>query len=189
MIVEMSIEQGRVWLEQGLELKIAINLSVDNLDDLSLLEKLVSRTANAGIAVKNIVLEVTESRLMADIAKPLEILTRLRMKGIDLSIDDFGTGHSSLEQLKRIPFTELKIDRAFVDGAARDPATRAILESAVDLAKKLNMSIVAEGVEKREDWDLVAELGCDLVQGYFVAKPMPGDEISGWKEAWVGIEG
>jgi EAL domain-containing protein (putative c-di-GMP-specific phosphodiesterase class I)/AmiR/NasT family two-component response regulator len=187
LIIDLAIEQGASWLEQGLELKIAINLSVDNLNDLELTKKLEQKVAEAGLQARNIILEVTESRLMVDITKPLEILTRLRMKGFSLSIDDFGTGHSSLEQLKRIPFTELKIDRAFVDGAAQDPATRAILESSVDLAKKLEMSVVAEGVERREDWDLVASLGCDLVQGYFVARPMPGDEILSWQKNWSGI--
>ncbi|MBT3702911.1 MAG: EAL domain-containing response regulator [Alphaproteobacteria bacterium] len=187
LIIDLAIEQGASWLKQGLEIKIAINLSVDNLNDLDLTKKLEQKIADAGLQARNIILEVTESRLMVDITKPLEILTRLRMKGFSLSIDDFGTGHSSLEQLKRIPFTELKIDRAFVDGAAQDPATRAILESSVDLAKKLEMSVVAEGVERREDWDLVASLGCDLVQGYFVARPMPGDDILAWKEGWSGI--
>jgi len=187
LVIDLAIEQGAAWLEQGLELKIAINLSVDNLNDLELTEKLEQKVSKAGLQARNIILEVTESRLMVDITKPLEILTRLRMKGYSLSIDDFGTGHSSLEQLKRIPFTELKIDRAFVDGAAQEPATRAILESSVDLARKLEMSVVAEGVERREDWDLVASLGCDLVQGYFVAKPMPGDEILAWRKDWNGI--
>ncbi len=116
----------------------------------------------------------------------MEILTRLRLKGFALSIDDFGTGYSSMEQLKRIPFTEMKIDRAFVNGAADNPAARAILESTVDLAKKLNMSIVAEGVEKQGDWDLVAELGIDLVQGYFIAKSMPADEFGKWVAEWTG---
>ena len=123
---------------------------------------------------------------MQDIVTPLEILTRLRLKGFALSIDDFGTGYSSMEQLKRIPFTEMKIDRAFVNGAADNPAARAILESTVDLAKKLNMSIVAEGVEKQGDWDLVAELGIDLVQGYFIAKSMPADEFGKWVAEWTG---
>ena len=123
---------------------------------------------------------------MQDIVTPLEILTRLRLKGVALSIDDFGTGYSSMEQLKTIPFTEMKIDRAFVNGAADNPAARAILESTVDLAKKLNMSIVAEGVENQDDWDLVAELGIDLVQGYFVAKLMPADEFGERAAEWTG---
>ncbi len=127
-------------------------------------------------------LEVTESRLMADIAKPLEILTRLRMKGVGLSIDDYGTGASSMQQLKRIPFTELKIDREFVAGAPEDDEARAMLVSSVGLGKDLELPVVAEGVETQTEWDLVASLGVDVVQGYFVAKPMPGKEIAAWIE-------
>jgi EAL domain-containing protein (putative c-di-GMP-specific phosphodiesterase class I) len=133
-----------------------------------------------------VVLEVTESRLMADIVKPLEVLTRLRLKGLELSIDDFGTGASSLEQLKRIPFNELKIDRAFVNGASRDDTARSILESSVALAKKLDLSTVAEGVEDQADWDLVASLGVDLVQGYFVCRPLPGPDLMDWLSEWRG---
>ncbi len=185
LIVEQAIAQGGEWLADGLDIKVAVNLSVDNLNNLELPEYLIGLAEKAGMNPHRLVLEVTESRLMEDIVKPLEILTRLRIKGLDLSIDDFGTGHSSLEQLKRIPFTELKIDRAFVNGAAGEPATRAILETAVDLAKRLEMSIVAEGAENQEDWDLVALLGCDLVQGYFVSKPIPGSEIEAWRETWA----
>ena len=186
LIVELAISQAGEWLADGLDLKVAVNLSVDNLNNLELPEFLIGLAETAGMNPHRLVLEVTESRLMEDILKPLEILTRLRIKGLELSIDDFGTGHSSLEQLKRIPFTELKIDRAFVNGAAGEPATRAILETAVDLAKRLEMSIVAEGVEDQEDWDLVASLGCDLVQGYFVSKPMEGAEIAAWRESRAG---
>ena len=89
-----------------------------------------------------------------------------------------------MEQLQRIPFSELKIDRAFVRGASEDPAARAILESNQLLAKKLNMTIVAEGVETQEDWNLVTELGCDQVQGFFVARPMPIDELCVWLRSW-----
>ncbi len=179
-----AMEQGGDWLNAGLDLKVSVNISVDSLNRLDLPEFIVEKAAEQGMDASHIMLEVTESRLMEDIKKPLEILSRLRLKGIGLSIDDFGTGHSSMVQLKRIPFTELKIDRAFVNGATKDKDARAILEFNVDLAKKLGLSIVAEGVEEREDWDLLAKLKVDLVQGYFVAKPMPGDEIVPWYESF-----
>ena len=111
-----------------------------------------------------------------------EVIT---LKGIALSIDDFGTGHSSLEQLKRIPFTELKIDRAFVNGAQHNETARSILESSVVLAQRLGMTVVAEGVETEEDWDLVASLGVDLVQGYFVSRPLPPDDLPAWLAGWT----
>ncbi len=110
----------------------------------------------------------------------------LRLKRFGLSIDDFGTGNSSMAQLKRIPFTELKIDRAFVNGAATNACANAILRSSIDLAKRLDMNIVAEGVETREDWDLVEELGCDYVQGFYCAKPMPNDELMETIANWDG---
>jgi EAL domain-containing protein (putative c-di-GMP-specific phosphodiesterase class I)/CheY-like chemotaxis protein len=179
-----SMKQGGEWLAEGMKISVSVNISVDSLDRLSLPRFIVKKAEEQGMDPSHIMLELTESRLMEDIKKPLEILSRLRLKGIGLSIDDFGTGHSSMEQLKRIPFTELKIDRAFVNGAMHDKAARAILEFSVTLAKKLGMTIVAEGVETQEDWDLVAALECDLVQGYFIAKPMPGNEIKPWYETY-----
>ncbi|MBF0248272.1 MAG: EAL domain-containing protein, partial [Alphaproteobacteria bacterium] len=176
--------QGGKWLAQGREIKVAVNISVDSLTRLDLPEFIVATGRENGLDPAHIVLEITGSRLMEDIKSPLEILTRLRLKGVSLSIDDFGTGHSSMEQLKRIPFTELKIDRAFVYGACRDTSARAILTSSVTLAKALGMTTVAEGVEDQDDWDLVAELGVDVVQGYFIAKPMPADEFDAWLAAW-----
>jgi len=135
-VFRSAVEQGGIWRAAGKELKIAVNIFMDNLKNVDFPEFIVEHAESAGIGTKNVTLEVTESQLMQDILTPLEILTRLRLKGIALSIDDFGTGFSSLEQLKRIPFTEMKIDRAFVNGASNDPAALAILESSVDLAKK-----------------------------------------------------
>ena len=185
-VFKIAMKQGADWLASGLDIKVAVNLSVDNLSRLDLPEFIVNTAQETGMNPHHVVLEVTESRLMADIVKPLEILTRLRLKGLELSIDDFGTGHSSMEQLKRIPFTELKIDRAFVNGAANDDTARSILESSVSLAKKLGMSIVAEGVEDQDDWDLVASLGVDLIQGYFVCRPLPGGDLQDWLAEWRG---
>ncbi|RKZ36433.1 MAG: hypothetical protein DRQ37_04145, partial [Gammaproteobacteria bacterium] len=184
IIFHQAVTQGGEWRASGLDLKMAVNFSVDSLNRLDLPEYVVAETEGQGMDPSQVIIEVTESRLMKDFKAPMEILARLRLKGIGLSIDDFGTGYSSMEQLKRIPFTEIKVDRAFVFGACEDPAARAILESSISLGKKLDMSIVAEGAETQEEWDLVAELGVDLVQGYFVAKPMPGEEIAPWVEKW-----
>lgn len=172
------------WLAQGLDMKIAVNYSVDSLSRLDLTDMVFNGATAAGVDPGNVVLEVTESRIMDNVAAVLEVLTRLRMKGVGLSIDDFGTGASSLQQLKRIPFTELKIDRAFVAGAPTDDEARAMLESSVDLANKMGLTTVAEGVETQTEWDLIAELGVDVVQGYFIAKPMPADELYSWAREW-----
>jgi EAL domain-containing protein (putative c-di-GMP-specific phosphodiesterase class I) len=113
----------------------------------------------------------------------LETLTRFRLKGFGLSIDDYGGGFSSMRRLKTIPFTELKLDRAFGNGAHRDVQVRAMLESSVGLAQKLDLLLVAEGVEEEEDWNLLRDLGVDLAQGNYVSKPMPGSEIIPWAAA------
>jgi EAL domain-containing protein (putative c-di-GMP-specific phosphodiesterase class I)/signal transduction histidine kinase/DNA-binding response OmpR family regulator/HPt (histidine-containing phosphotransfer) domain-containing protein len=162
------------------ELNIAINLSVDSLKDLDWPEKITEVLRGYGLEASSISFEITESRLMEDASIALDILTRLSLKRFNLSIDDFGTGYSSMEQLQRIPFSEFKIDRAFVHGAARDASALAILESSVLLAKKLNMTVVAEGVEDQQDWDVVANVGCDQVQGYFVSRPLPFPQLLKW---------
>ncbi|MGE0255347.1 MAG: EAL domain-containing protein [Alphaproteobacteria bacterium] len=172
------------WRVDGIDLKISVNVSADSLTDLTLPDRLAERAVAHGVEPTRIMLEVTESRLMADVARTLETLTRLRLKGIGLSIDDFGTGYSSMEQLRRVPFVELKIDRAFVAGATHDADARAMLESSIDLARKLDLSIVAEGAESEEDMNLVTALGCDEVQGYFVARPMPAHDLLAWIERW-----
>ena len=112
------------------------------------------------------------------------MLARLRLKGFGLSIDDFGTGYSSLAQLSQIPFTELKIDRDFVTGAQAQPRKRAVAEASMDLARKLGLTTVAEGVETLEDWQMLAELGCDVAQGWLVARPVPGSEVHAAIARW-----
>ena len=108
----------------------------------------------------------------------------MRLKRIGLSIDDFGTGHSSLAQLRDIPFDELKLDRSFVNGAGTDTALRAIVEATLSMARQLGMKSVAEGVEDRADWDFLRMLGCDVAQGYFIARPMPGVDLPVWRDGW-----
>lgn len=166
----------------GYHLNIAINISVDSLTNLEWPDRISSLLAESGLEPSSISFEITESRLMEHLSVALDILSRLSLKQFNLSIDDFGTGYSSMEQLQRIPFAEFKIDRAFVHGAARETSARAILESSVLLAKKLDMKVVAEGVEDQEDWDLVAEVGCDQVQGYFVSRPLPFRQLVKWLE-------
>lgn len=184
IIMNKAMKQCVSWCEQGLDINLSVNLSVDSLNRLDLPEYIVSCAEEHQLDVSKIILEITESRLMEDITSALDILTRLNLKGIRLSIDDFGTGYSSMEKLKHVPFTELKIDRSFVSGALHDKASKAIIESSVELAQKLNMTIVAEGVENEEEWNLVAGLGITYVQGYFVSKPIPGEKMISWYEEW-----
>lgn len=176
--------QARVWQEAKLSLRIAVNVSMDNLASLDFLNFVAEAAAKEGVAPQNVVLEVTETRLMQDTRAPLEILTRLRLKRFRLSIDDFGTGHSSLAQLRDIPFDELKIDQGFVHRAGTDETLRAIYDASLSLARQLNMEVVAEGVQDREDWDLLRRTGCDLAQGVFVSHPLLPEDVPGWIELW-----
>jgi EAL domain-containing protein (putative c-di-GMP-specific phosphodiesterase class I)/ActR/RegA family two-component response regulator len=172
------------WTRQGHALRISVNISVDNLRELDFPDVLAGIVRQAGIETHQVMLEVTESSIMSDLTTSLEIITRLRLLGFGLSIDDFGTGHSSMEKLKQMPFTELKVDRAFVFGAAKNPVARAIFESSVKLGHSLGMKVVAEGAETQEDLDLVTTLNCDELQGYVIAKPMPAVEFIDWKKRW-----
>jgi EAL domain-containing protein (putative c-di-GMP-specific phosphodiesterase class I) len=174
----------REWTRLGHDLKVSVNVSMDNLNRLDLPEVFADIAGQAGVEPGRVILEMTESRLMSDIATSLEIITRLRLKGFGLSIDDFGTGYSSMEKLKQLPFTELKVDRSFVYGATGDSVARAILESSVQMGHALGMNVVAEGAETQEDWDLLAAIGCDEVQGYIAARPMPAEEFIAWKTHW-----
>lgn len=184
VVLHSALAQAREWHDSGLDLRMAVNVSMDNLAALDFADFVAAQAAQAGVAPKDLVLEVTESRLMGDQRAPLEILTRLRLKRFHLSIDDFGTGHSSLVQLRDIPFDQLKIDRSFVHGAATNETARAIFDASLGLAQQLDMEIVAEGVEDQADWEFLRGTGCHLAQGYFIARPMPGAEIPGWIHSW-----
>lgn len=180
----LALSQTARWIADGLDTKVAVNVPILALQRLDLPERLKDMADQAGVPLSNLMIEVTESGILRDDTAPLDILTRLRFKGISLAIDDFGTGWSSLQQLERFPFTELKVDQSFVQRAAEHADARIILESTLDLARKLDLRVVAEGVETREHWDMVAKLGCDIAQGYLVARPMPGDELPGWLDEW-----
>jgi EAL domain-containing protein (putative c-di-GMP-specific phosphodiesterase class I) len=126
------------------------------------------------------VLEITENSVVDCMGVALGVLARLRLKGFRLSIDDYGTGFSSMQQLARIPFTELKIDRAFVHGAARRTNLRVILQSALDMSRQLGLVTVAEGIETLPDWQLVRDSGCGVGQGFLISRAMPAEELPAW---------
>src|ERR1019366_4479034 len=170
----------RAWNDRGLPNSVSINLSLTSLEEPSMADQVIEYVAQPGVDAGLIIFEVTESVAMADVPHCLENLARLRMKGFGLSIDDYGTGYSSMQQLLRIPFTELNIDRSFVSGASHSEALISILSSSLELSRKLNLQMVAEGVETQQDWDLLSQLGCTYAQGYFIAKPMAGTEFPDW---------
>jgi EAL domain-containing protein (putative c-di-GMP-specific phosphodiesterase class I) len=164
----------------GVESSIAVNLSLRSLNNVKLANQVDDIVKAQNVKPSQVCLEITETAATTDLAAALENLTRLRMKGFTLSIDDFGTGYSSMQQLTRIPFTELKVDRTFVMNAATNEAARVILKSSLQLARELNIKAVGEGVETQQEWDLLQELGCDFAQGYFIAKPMEGGAYMKW---------
>ena len=184
VISKMAIRQTKRWRDIGYDINTAINVSMSSLHDAIFGEFIMNTAREEGLDPRHINIEVTESQSMGNPAGCLEELIRLRMNGFGLSIDDFGTGYSSMTQLKKIPFTELKIDREFVSGAIDNASARAILESSVELARKLDMDIIAEGAETKEEWDLVAMLGCEYCQGYYSARPMPARELQAFMESW-----
>jgi EAL domain-containing protein (putative c-di-GMP-specific phosphodiesterase class I) len=174
--------------ESGLDVSVSINVSAKSLADVNFAERVIELVKCKSHDCRNIILEVTESAATTDIGHSLENLSRLRMKGFGLSIDDYGTGYSSLQQLARIAFTEIKLDQSFIRSAATQQAARTILESSIDMAKKLGIVTVAEGIETEKDWDLLRELGCDLAQGYLIAKPLGSSEFLAWARARTGVE-
>jgi len=182
-ILEQALAQAARWNARGLKLSLAINLSPRLLEDASLVDEICARAERHGVPASQIVLEITESSVVTYVGAALGVLARLRMRGFGLSIDDYGTGFSSMQQLARIPFTELKIDRSFVHGAHRQDNLRVILQSALDMARRLGLVTVAEGVETIEDWQLLQQFGCSVGQGWLIGKPMPADALLPWLEA------
>lgn len=183
-VLIQALRHTRTWLDQGLMLHVSVNISMENLKSLDFPDRVIGQADAAGVPLKHLVLELTESRLLKNLLMILDILTRLRLRQISLSIDDFGTGHSSLVQLRDLPFDELKVDRGFVHAACRDASTRAIYEASVEMAAQLGMTSVAEGVEDRDDWNFLQASGGDLAQGYFIARPMPAEALPEWLADW-----
>lgn len=184
-VLTQAVVQAGKWHREGQSLRVSINVTMDNLASLDFQDKIFNLVSENNLPPQKIVIEITESQVMgSDARAPLEILTRLRLKRFHLSIDDFGTGHSSLAQLRDIPFNELKIDQGFVHHAWEDDTLRAIYDASLAMGKQLGMDIVAEGVEDRNDWELLRETGCDMAQGNFVSLPFPAEELPRWMAEW-----
>lgn len=183
----MIIESMRAWRrlhESGLDLRICVNVSMNCLLRLDFPDWLSHAAAEVDMPLDRLLLEITESSVMRDAAASLDVLSRLCLKRIHLSIDDFGTAYSNMEKLSSMPFSELKIDRGFVRNADQNSTSYAILECSAALGRRLGMRIVAEGVETRQDWHTAARLGCDLAQGYYIARPMLASDLMQWVLQW-----
>jgi EAL domain-containing protein (putative c-di-GMP-specific phosphodiesterase class I) len=179
-----AIAQRQRWSAQGLEMDVSVNLSARSTFNQDLPELFAAICAENGVPTGAVTIELTESSVMDDRLLAMETMVRLRLKGFRLSIDDFGTGYSSLLRLKQLPFTELKVDKSFVIGLhdSRDHAV--IVRAIIQLARNLEMRSVVEGVEDEKALDFVAGLGCNEAQGYFIARPMAGPELSGFTKTW-----
>lgn len=184
-VITMALSQGAKWRKEGLQFDLAVNVSMSDLSDLDFPDFVLTQLAQWQFPATSLCLEITESRLMTDRRLSLDILTRFRLKRINLSIDDFGTGHASMAHLHDLPFSELKIDRGFVHGAHHNETLNVILEASLDMAKKMAMTSVAEGVEDLDDWQWVKAQGVDIAQGYFISRPMPSDQLSLWLASWI----
>jgi EAL domain-containing protein (putative c-di-GMP-specific phosphodiesterase class I) len=184
VVLGEAMGQAKAWRLAGHHLPIAVNVSMDDLTALDFPDIAEALAASVGVDPRLLTLELTEGQVMRQLSTILDVLTRLSLKRFRLSIDDFGTGHSSLAQLRDLPFNELKVDRGFVHGAATDGTRAAICTASLRMAHQLQMQVVGEGIEDQDDWDFLSKLGCDVGQGYFIARPMPAADVVAWISFW-----
>jgi diguanylate cyclase (GGDEF)-like protein len=178
--LDTALAQAAAWRQRGIELRMSVNMSVLSLlnpASFGEIEALLAGSLTGSPAAGRLMLEITENLFLSDYGRLGDALTRLRGLGVSFSIDDFGTGHSSLARLRKLPVNELKIDRSFVTDMANNPDDAIIVRSTIDLAHNLGLSVVAEGVENAAVLDRLAAMGCDVVQGYHLGRPMPADDL------------
>jgi diguanylate cyclase (GGDEF)-like protein len=178
--INEALSQSRSWHQQGLEIPVSVNLSARTLHEVNLPYRIAKLLGDYEIAPEQLELEITESVIIADPARALEILSRISHMGVSLSIDDFGTGYSSLSYLKKLPVNTIKIDKSFVIQMSTDENDALIVRSTIDLAHNLGLKVVAEGVENSDAWERLVALGCDAAQGYYMSRPLPALEMTQW---------
>jgi len=185
-VLETSLSDARTWSEKWPDLTLAVNLSPSMLSNLELPDRIASIVRSYELEPGRLILEVTESGAMESPDQTMEILARLRLKGVQLSIDDFGAGHSSLLQLYRLPYGELKIERSFVIDALDSQEAATIIHATIELGHRLGLKVVAEGVEDKLTAEWLAQLQCDIGQGNFFSAPLPSAEFLAWMDGWAG---
>ncbi len=183
-MIEQSARWCHAWRSAGLDISVSVNISLSSLNKASFADRITSLVDSQKLNPHHMILEVTESTAMTNVGQALENLARLRIKGFGLSIDDYGTGYSSMQQLTRVSFTELKIDQSFVTSVNTNETCRVVLETSLDMAKKLRLCSVAEGVETEADWAMLQASSCNLAQGYLIGRPMEGKDLVGWIANW-----
>ncbi|GGO30187.1 putative bifunctional diguanylate cyclase/phosphodiesterase [Micromonospora parathelypteridis] len=179
-VVDDVVEQIAKWSAAGIRLRAALNVSVRDLHTGEIADQIADRLARYEVPAERLQVEITEGALMADPRRVLATISRLHRIGVAIALDDFGTGYSSLQHLRRLPLSEVKVDRSFVLGMAEDTDDAAIVRSMIDLAGALGLRVVAEGVEDERTWRLLHAAGCDAAQGWFYARPMPAEELVTW---------
>jgi diguanylate cyclase (GGDEF)-like protein len=179
-VLEHAVAQAAQWRRVGLDVRVAVNVSAIVLVDATLPDRIAETLQRHALTPDNLCVEVTEDAVMRDTSRAIAILERIKASGVEISVDDFGTGQSSLEQLKNVPADELKLDRSFVLGMSEDPQDAAIVGSVVGLGRALGLRVVAEGVETPQVWQRLADLGCDVAQGFGLARPMPAAQFERW---------
>jgi len=187
LMIERAMTDLATWRQRHPGLSVAVNVSARSLDDADFADRVWDILARTGADPASLTLEVTETAAMADTAAVAAMLTRLRIRKVKLSLDDFGTGFSSLVELHRMPFSELKVDRAFVSTMETDRDARVIVKAIIGLAHTLGLSTVAEGVETEAAMDMLREMGCDVAQGYGIGKPMTAEAFGEWLDARAGL--
>jgi EAL domain-containing protein (putative c-di-GMP-specific phosphodiesterase class I) len=179
-VLDQALAQSARWRADGLDLAVAVNVSPSNLVDLALPDQVADLLDRYGLPTSALTLEVTEAILMQERERAMAVLSRLRSAGVGISIDDYGTGYSSLAYLAELPVTELKLDRSFVSRIVGDAGVAAIVRSTIDLAHALGLVLVAEGVEDEASLVLLATFGCDVAQGYHLSRPLAADPLTAW---------
>ena len=182
-VLDNALAQARVWRDAGLDLTMAVNLAAPNIADATLPDAVAALLERHGVPGDRLECEISEHTVMADPRRAMAILERLRALGVRLSLDDFGTGHSSLSYLKRLPLDEVKIDRSFVIGMIEDDNDAAIVRTTIDLARNLGLEVVAEGVESQQILNDLSALSCNVAQGFLLSRPLPAAELDGWLAA------
>jgi EAL domain-containing protein (putative c-di-GMP-specific phosphodiesterase class I) len=179
-VLDVALGQCAAWARDGLGLSVAVNLSMRSLHDLELADEVARLLEKWDVAPGRLQLEITEDSIMADPVRARETLTELSAMGVGLSIDDFGTGYSSLAYLRSLPMNEIKIDRSFVMNMDKDENDAVIVRSTIDLGRNLGLDVVAEGVESETIWSQLDALGCDLLQGFYLSRPVPAGDLVAW---------
>ena len=179
-VLKRAFRDSATWHKQGLPIKVSANLSTKDLHDPELPDLISGIAVATGVKPSSILFEITESSVMTDPDSALSIIKRLHEMGYQFSMDDFGTGYSSLAYLKKLPLTELKIDKAFVMDILTSENDAAIVKATINLGHNLGLTVTAEGVESKEAMDLLLEYGCDVAQGYFLGQPITVDNFNQW---------